>query len=59
MRILFNCSGKRVSLRLRETARDVDPHQHGGHAREDARAALRAVPAHAPAPDGLHRRRRG
>jgi hypothetical protein len=53
------CSGERVALRLREAARDADPHQHGGHAREDARAPLRALPPPSPAADGLHRRRPG
>lgn len=37
------CSGERVALWLRQAARDVDPHQHGGHEREDSSTTLRAL----------------
>lgn len=50
--------GERGALRLREAARDAHPHQHGGHAREDARAPLRALPPPPPRADGLLRRGR-
>ena len=48
-------SGKRESLRLREVTRDVDPHQHGGPARDDALQALRALPTQQAQADGFLR----
>lgn len=37
------CSGERIALRLCEAARDVDPHQHGGHEGKDSSPTLRAL----------------
>ena len=50
-------SGEREPLRLREAARDADPHEHGGPARDDALQALRALPPQQAQADGLLRRR--